>query len=195
MLTKPGNSRSAWVRSFQFLDSIKGQYGHEAGFRFVYGLASRKAATGLKRVGTRKDTHKPEKAAKWGLKAPSIAALDREFSLYIRARDSFDRGIVFRCITCRVVKPYEQADCGHYLGRQYWATRWNPINCQAQCRSCNRFNEGLKGAFRQQLLEMYDRSNIDALEAGHKKGHKPRAYEAIEIMKQIKALQISVGLR
>jgi hypothetical protein len=115
--------------------------------------------------------------------------LDKEFSLKIRARDSaeFD-GAAFRCITCRNVKPYEQADCGHYLGRQYWATRWNPMNCASQCRFCNRFNEGLKAKFREALFDIYGAGLIVAMEAGHKKGRKPRDFETALILAEIKKI-------
>ena len=122
-------------------------------------------------------------------KPPSISALDREFSKYIRARDSAEfGGTAFRCITCGQIKPYEQSDCGHYLGRQYYATRWNPMNCASQCRYDNRFNEGLKAKFRDALVVKYGETQIQAMEAGHKKGRKPRDFETALILAEIKKI-------
>lgn len=122
------------------------------------------------------------------MKFPSIATLDREFSKFIRLRDSqeFD-GHAFRCITCKQVKPYEQADAGHFLGRQYYATRWNPINVQAQCRFDNRFNEGMKDVFKSALVSKYGLHEIEGMIALHKRGRKPKPFECVEILARIKS--------
>ena len=74
-------------------------------------------------------------------KKPDLKArLDKEFSLFIRLRDS--SGGYFKCISCGQIKPFEQADCGHYINRQHMSTRFDEMNCNAQCRKCNRFMEG-----------------------------------------------------
>lgn len=73
------------------------------------------------------------------MKKPNLKAkLDRVFSEYIRLRDTagHTKDGYFRCISCGQIKPYSQADCGHYIGRQHMATRYNEINCNAQCRNC-----------------------------------------------------------
>ncbi len=72
-------------------------------------------------------------------KKPNLKTkLDRVFSEYIRLRDTagHSKEGYFRCISCGQIKPYSQADCGHYIGRQHMATRYNEINCNAQCRNC-----------------------------------------------------------
>lgn len=72
-------------------------------------------------------------------KKPDLKAkLDKEFSLFIRLRDCMPNG-VFRCISCGQIKPFEQADCGHYFSRTHLATRFDENNCHAECRHCNRF--------------------------------------------------------
>ncbi len=120
---------------------------------------------------------------------PAISALDKAFSLYVRKRDSMAfNGLAFRCITCGQVKPYEQADAGHYLGRQFYAVRWNPVNVQSQCRYDNRFNEGLKANFRDALIEKYGLGEVMKLEAMHKQGRKPKPFECAEIMINIKIM-------
>ncbi len=125
---------------------------------------------------------------------PAISALDKAFSLYVRKRDSMAfNGLAFRCITCRQVKPYEQADAGHYLGRQFWATRWNPVNVQSQCRYDNRFNEGLKSSFRDALIEKVGLGEVMKLEAMHKQGRKPKDFERAEILARIKADMAVLG--
>lgn len=69
-------------------------------------------------------------------KKPDLKAkLDKEFSLYIRLRDCMPGG-AFRCISCGQIKPFDQADCGHYFSRTHLATRFDEKNCHAECRHC-----------------------------------------------------------
>lgn len=60
--------------------------------------------------------------------------LDRTFQGMIMARDA---GLA--CISCGD-KRAEQA--GHFIGRQFLATRWNPKNVNGQCTYCNAFMDG-----------------------------------------------------
>ena len=82
-----------------------------------------------------------------------IAKLDRVFSLFIRQRDSKDG--YFECISCGKIKPYKQADCGHFVNRSYVSTRYDEINCNAQCRNCNRYKKGSNQGYRRGLLKKY----------------------------------------
>ncbi|MCD7923659.1 MAG: recombination protein NinG [Bacteroides sp.] len=69
-------------------------------------------------------------------KKPDLKAkLDKEFSLFIRLRDCMPNGY-FRCISCGQIKPFGQADCGHYFSRTHLATRFDENNCHAECRHC-----------------------------------------------------------
>ena len=98
------------------------------------------------------------------------AKLDKVFSEYIRLRDTsgHSKDGYFKCISCGQIKPYSQADCGHYIGRQHMATRYNEINCNAQCRACNRFEEGNKAGYRRSLVQKYGEIKILMLEAAQK---------------------------
>ena len=96
-------------------------------------------------------------------KAPNLKdKLDKEFSLFIRLRDSEDG--YFRCISCGQIKPFEQADCGHYINRQHMSTRFDEMNCNAQCRACNRFQEGNMSGYRQGLVKKYGEQRVLLLE-------------------------------
>lgn len=90
------------------------------------------------------------------------AKLDRVFSEYIRKRDSKDG--YFTCISCGRVLPYEQADCGHYINRKHMITRYSEVNCAAQCRKCNRFDEGNMSGFRNGLVSRYGEERVLILE-------------------------------
>ena len=91
-----------------------------------------------------------------------ILNLDREFSVFIRQRDSNNGA--FKCISCQNIKPYAQADCGHYINRQHLSVRFDEVNCNAQCRKCNRFQEGNMQGYRVGLIEKYGSKAVDLLE-------------------------------
>lgn len=93
------------------------------------------------------------------------AKLDRVFSEYIRLRDSAMFSFQhFKCISCGQLKPYEQADCGHYINRARMATRYDEMNCNAQCRHCNRFMEGNIQGYRQGLIVKYGMEKVELLD-------------------------------
>lgn len=115
------------------------------------------------------------------------ARLDREFSLYVRLRDTMPNGY-FRCISCGQLKPFGQADCGHYINRQHMSTRYDEMNCNAQCRKCNRFMEGNMSGYRHGLVEKYGERNVMLLEAKKNQTRKYSDFEYSELIKYYKAL-------
>ena len=109
-------------------------------------------------------------------KKPDLKAkLDKVFSEYIRKRDT--RNGVFKCISCGRILPYEQADCGHYVNRKHMSTRFDEMNCNAQCISCNRFDEGNIQGYRRGLVALYGEQQVTLLEA---KKHNLRKYSDFE---------------
>lgn len=94
-----------------------------------------------------------------------IRKLDIEFSKFIRLRDSkkFDYQM-FVCISCGKLKKFEQADCGHFVSRRHYATRWNEQNCNAQCRYCNRFREGEQMMYAKGLNKKYGKGTAERLQ-------------------------------
>ena len=96
-------------------------------------------------------------------RAKLIDKLDKVFSLFIRLRDS--QNGAFKCISCGQWKRFEQADCGHYVNRQHMALRYSEMNCNAQCRKCNRFMEGNIQGYRKGLIEKYGEPQVELLES------------------------------
>lgn len=94
-------------------------------------------------------------------RADYVKKLDKVFSEYIRLRDSM--GGYFRCISCGKIKPYEQADCGHYHSRTHMATRFDEDNCHAECRSCNRFSADHLIGYRKNLVLKIGQGRFDLL--------------------------------
>lgn len=95
-----------------------------------------------------------------------VEKLDKVFSKYIRLRDSKPYGFkAFTCISCGRTLSYDQADCGHYINRSHMGLRFSEMNCNAQCRHCNRFSEGNNSGYRQGLVRKYGEEKVLLLES------------------------------
>ncbi len=66
---------------------------------------------------------------------------DDAFSLFTRLNESDDNGFC-TCCSCGKIFYYKDGDCGHFVNRVKKSLRFSEINCHAQCKSCNRFDEG-----------------------------------------------------
>jgi hypothetical protein len=89
--------------------------------------------------------------------------LDRIFSEFIRLRDADSNGYV-RCITCGKVYFWRDVDNGHYCERAKLSTRFNELNCHAQCVNCNWTHEGQKMIYREKLVGLYGAQEVKKLE-------------------------------
>lgn len=124
--------------------------------------------------------------------------LDTEFSKYIRLRDMIGNTRTFQCISCGRILPITQADCGHYINRQHMATRFSEVNCNAQCRSCNRFDEGNMQGYRRGLVRKYGEQKVELLESMKYQTCKYSEFEYKALIdyykKEIKRLLTEKGL-
>ncbi len=82
--------------------------------------------------------------------------LDRVFSLYIRAK------YPKRCFTCGKSGTLQ---CGHFVSRQYLATRWDENNCRPQCIGCNIFGNGKPLDFEDNLIKELGKEVVDKMKA------------------------------
>lgn len=124
--------------------------------------------------------------------------LDTVFAMYIRLRDVMPNGI-FRCISCGRILPFEESDCGHYINRQHMATRFSEKNCNAQCRQCNRFDEGNIQGYRRGLIAKYDESTVQLLEAMKSQINKISDFEYRTMIdyyrKEVKRLKVEKNIK
>jgi len=136
------------------------------------------------------DVKEAKKALKTKIKAKKkpksserklIEKLDREFSLFIRHRDSKNGSFI--CISCNTPKPYIQADCGHFINRQHLSTRFDEINCNAQCRKCNRFEEGNAQGYRLGLIAKYGNRAVNLLDVKKSQTRKFSSFELEVLIK------------
>lgn len=98
---------------------------------------------------------------------PSIKTLrdklDRVFSIYIRLRDSDDKGYC-RCISCGDIVYWKNIQNGHYVNRGHMGTRFCERNCNAQCVKCNMFDEGNNIGYTKGLINKYGVKVLSELE-------------------------------
>lgn len=103
-----------------------------------------------------------DKSVKIKKKPDLVAKLDKVFSRYIRLRDCMPNGY-FRCISCGKIKPFEQADCGHFHSRRHMSTRFDEDNCHAECRACNRFRSDHLIGYEKNLIVKIGQMRYDKL--------------------------------
>jgi hypothetical protein len=89
--------------------------------------------------------------------------LDDLFSLFIRQRDADENGMI-TCISSGKKMRWQDSDCGHYINRRHMSTRYDEINCNAQGRSDNRFDEGNIQGYRKGLIKKYGLKAVEDLE-------------------------------
>lgn len=118
-----------------------------------------------------------------------IKRLDKEFSLYIRMRDSRPYGFTaFKCISCGRIKPFDQADCGHYYSRTKMSTRFDEENCHAECRWCNRFSADHLDYYRENLIKKIGSAKFELLRLRSLSTKKWSAFELEYLIKYYKQL-------
>lgn len=149
----------------------------------------------IKRKKTKKK-EKPlplfDKAGVTVKKRPDLKAkLDKEFSLFIRLRDCMANGY-FKCISCGQIKPFEQADCGHYFSRTHLSTRFDENNCHAECRHCNRFKADHLEGYRENLIEKIGQQKFILLKAKASRTSKITDFDYEQLIKYYKALNIKL---
>jgi len=84
------------------------------------------------------------------------------FSKMIRERDEING--YFKCPTCGRTLPIDQADAGHYISRVHKAVKFDEMNVHAQCRHCNRMQEGNHFLYRKWLVNRFGVEAVEALE-------------------------------
>ena len=108
--------------------------------------------------------------------------LDKIFSAYIRLRDAMPSGY-FRCVSCNQIKPFEQADCGHFFSRRNLSVRFDEDDCHAECKGCNRFSSDHLIAYQVNLIRKIGMQRFELLSA---KAHQAKHWSDFELEAMIK---------
>lgn len=89
---------------------------------------------------------------------------------------------------CGQIKPFTQADCGHYFSRTHLATRFDENNCHAECRHCNRFKADHLEGYRVNLIAKIGQQKFDLLKVKAAGTSKMSDFEYEQLIKYYKAL-------
>lgn len=96
------------------------------------------------------------------MKKSNKIKLDTIFSIYIRKRDANKNGYC-KCISCGRIYHWKNMDAGHFVNRKHMSVRYNEQNVNAQCRACNRFDEGNIPAYALNLIKLHGEGVIQTL--------------------------------
>jgi hypothetical protein len=64
-----------------------------------------------------------------------VKNLDSIFSQYIRKRYAVND--IATCVTCGKKDNWQKLQCGHFMSRSNYSTRWDENNVGVQCYGCN----------------------------------------------------------
>lgn len=111
-----------------------------------------------------------------------ITKADKVFSEYIRRRYTNDNGIT-ECYTCGKKDHWKELQCGHFMSRKHYSTRWNETNCQVQCAGCNVFRYGEQYKFGRNLDIEFGNGTADEL---HQLSRQIIKYDNQDLIEMIK---------
>lgn len=112
--------------------------------------------------------------------------LDRIFSTYIRLKGANENGIC-RCISCGNRDRWQDMDAGHFINRKHLSLRWSERNVHAQCRKCNRFDEGNVIGYTKAMIKKYGIEILDELEVKKFTPYNPARFDLETMIKHYKA--------
>ncbi len=115
-----------------------------------------------------------------------IDKLDKEFSIFIRNR--YAKNGMAECITCGTIKEVKQLQCGHFMSRKHYATRWDEDNCQVQCYTCNVMRYGEQYKFGLYLNANYESDKAEQLLIQSKQTLKLTDFDLEEMIEKYKII-------
>jgi len=110
---------------------------------------------------------------------------DKVFSQFVRLRDSDSNGYL-DCITCGKNLHYKQAHAGHFVSRRVNVLRYEPLNVNGQCATCNTYNQGEQYAYSKALDMKYGVGTADSLHKRRFETHKFTVGELEELIEEYK---------
>ena len=116
-----------------------------------------------------------------------VKRLDTVFSQYIRLRNANAQGIA-ECYTCGKKDHWKKLQCGHFMSRKSYSTRWDDMNCNVQCVKCNMFEQGMSYVFGLNLNKDFGDGTAEGLLQKSKQIVKLQNYELEELITKYTAL-------
>ena len=124
----------------------------------------------------------PKKVSRTAL----VKKLDSVFSQYIRQRNT--KNEMAECFTCGKTEHWRNLQCGHFMSRKHYSTRWDETNCQVQCVGCNVYRYGEQYKFGIHLDQVHGMGTSDRLLQKSRTESKFKNYELEEMIEYYKNL-------
>ena len=109
------------------------------------------------------------------------AKLDKVFSVWIRKKYSDQFGKA-QCVSCGKKDDWTKLQCGHYISRGNYSTRYSEKNCFPQCVADNIFKKGDYPNFTKHILDNYGEQYLQDLIS---EGRKIKQWTANELRELI----------
>ena len=109
-----------------------------------------------------------------------VKQLDKVFSQYIRLKYANLDGFV-DCFTCGRSYHWKKIQCGHFMSRARYATRWDEENCRPQCYGCNVMQQGRQYEFAKGL-DAESEGKADAMHVASLQTVKYQTWELEEMI-------------
>jgi len=123
----------------------------------------------------------------------AIKTADTWFSRYIRISDKHNqingKDIYCKCFTTGKYYHILEIQCGHFVTRGHFSTRWDFNNARPQGVYANRYKSGMPLEFESHLVEQI---GIKAVESLKVKGSLPMKYNVVEIRQIAKVFRLMV---
>jgi hypothetical protein len=95
-----------------------------------------------------------------------VIKLDTVFSQYIRRKNAISDIAI--CVTCGKKDNWKKLQCGHFMSRRHYSTRWDENNVAVQCYSCNVMQQGQQYLFSKYLTNIDNNLPEDLMIKSHK---------------------------
>ena len=115
-----------------------------------------------------------------------VKDLDAAFSQYIRLKESDEYGYCI-CVTSGQKMFWTEAQCGHFISRGKYPTRWDETNCHPQSVYSNIFLKGDYINYTIYMIDRYGREYVDELIDRSKQSVKIPTAELVEKISYYKA--------
>lgn len=133
--------------------------------------------------------YKPAKKASssvdQNLRKKLIKELDKYTSLICRLGASDANGIA-SCYTCGKRDVWNNFDCGHFIKRSFFGTRWLQADVRTQCRSCNRLKNGNYQVYEPKIKREL---GVDEVQKLWDKAYQHKKFSTAELMEMLEKVK------
>jgi 5-methylcytosine-specific restriction endonuclease McrA len=104
----------------------------------------------------------------------------------VRKRDC-PNGVWFHCFVCRQRTFLLAAQVMHFVTRSNRGLRWDLINCNLGCRTCNCFDNVHHKRYEARMIEVHGEATLNALRIKGRNRFEMMPFELLELYDRLKS--------